>query len=101
MIGTGLFRAPLARKRIWLTAIAGLTLGQVVAVTPAFSAVLNKPDAKVGVRIVTRCGHGVAAVNVQLPAGFDPLTATNAELIANDLPAGRPGRPRSPRGRAS
>ena len=101
MIGTGLFRAPLARKRIWLTAIAGLTLSQVVAVTPAFSAALKKPDAKVGTRIVTRCGHGVSAVNIRLPAGFNPLTATNAELIANDLPPGRPGRPRSPPGSAS
>ena len=49
MIGTGLIRAPLGRKRIWPVAIAGLIVSQVV-LCPAFSGALNKPDAKVGTR---------------------------------------------------
>jgi hypothetical protein len=42
--------------------------------------------------VVTSCGAGVSAVNVRLPAGFDPLTATPAQLAANDLPLRPTGR---------
>ncbi|HEX9359309.1 MAG TPA: G1 family glutamic endopeptidase, partial [Streptosporangiaceae bacterium] len=38
------------------------------------------------------CGNGVSAVTVRLPAGFDPLTATSAQLAANDLPLRPTGR---------
>ena len=34
----------------------------------------------------------MSAVNVRLPAGFDPLTATPAQLAANDLPLRPTGR---------
>ncbi len=42
--------------------------------------------------MVTSCGAGVSAVNVRLPVGFDPLTATPAQLAANDLPLRPTGR---------
>jgi hypothetical protein len=42
--------------------------------------------------VMTSCGAGVSAVNVRLPAGFDPLTATPAQLAANDLPLRPAGR---------
>jgi hypothetical protein len=48
--------------------------------------------ARAGVRVVTSCGAGVSAVNVRLPAGFDPLTAAPAQLAANDLPLRPTGR---------
>jgi hypothetical protein len=44
------------------------------------------PDAQVGKQIATYCGNGISAINVELPAGFNPLTATDAQLVANDLP---------------
>jgi hypothetical protein len=38
-------------------------------------------------RITTaRCGHHIAALTVTPAAGFDPLTATDAQLLANNLP---------------
>jgi hypothetical protein len=45
-----------------------------------------------GARVVTNCGNGVSAVTVRLPAGFHPLTATPAQLTANDLPLRPAGR---------
>jgi len=44
------------------------------------------PDSLVGNQITTDCGNGIEAIAVSLPPGFNPLTATDAELIANDLP---------------
>jgi Peptidase A4 family len=44
-------------------------------------------------RIATvRCGHGIAAIAYIPAAGFDPLTATNAQLLANNLPQRPAGR---------
>lgn len=50
------------------------------------------PDTLVGVQVDTNCGGGIYAVNVKLPVGFNPLTATDAELAANELPL-RPTNP--------
>ena len=59
---------------------------------PALAGTAGNADARAGARMVTSCGAGVSAVNVRLPAGFDPLTATPAQLAANDLPLRPTGR---------
>lgn len=49
--------------------------------------ILNvNPDAQVGKQVATYCGNGISAINVELPAGFNPLTATDTQLVANELP---------------
>jgi hypothetical protein len=64
-------------------AISALTLLQLQAV-PARAG--TTPDALIGTQTDTSCGNGVYAVNTTLPKGFNPLTATDAELIADNLP---------------
>ena len=89
MIAAGLMRA-VARRPIWLLAIAG------VAAAPMFLAapVLADPvlaGSTTGTQ-VTNCGGGVSAVTVRPAAGFHPLTATPAQLTANGLPLRPTGR---------
>jgi Peptidase A4 family len=86
MIGTGFRRARLARWPIYPIAAAGLVVGQVFLVAPAMAAQGANPDARVGTWVTANCGGCVSAINVRLPAGFNALTATRAELIANNLP---------------
>jgi hypothetical protein len=76
----------IVRSPIWPLAIAG------VAATPVFLAAPALAGSTIGARAVTNCGGGVSAVTVRLPAGFDPLTATAAQLAANDLPLRPTGR---------
>ena len=86
MIGNGWRRAPLARWPIYPLAAAGLVASQVFLVAPAMSAQQTNPDARIGTRVSVNCGGGVYATNRRLPVGFNALTATRAQLIANDLP---------------
>ena len=73
-------------------AIAGVAAAPVFLMTPALAGTAGNANARAGARVVTSCGAGVSAVNVRLPAGFDPLTATPAQLAANDLPLRPTGR---------
>jgi hypothetical protein len=101
MIAAGLMRA-VARRPLWslamrprtlgALAIAGMAAAPVFLTTPALAGTAGHADARAGARVVTSCGAGVSAVNVRLPAGFDPLTATPAQLAANDLPLRPAGR---------
>ncbi len=101
MIAAGLMRA-VARKPLWslamrpraigALAIAGVAAAPVFLTAPALAGTAGNAAARAGVRVVTSCGAGVSAVNVRLPAGFDPLTATPAQLAANDLPLRPTGR---------
>jgi Peptidase A4 family len=94
MIGNGWIRAPLARWPIYPLAAAGLVATQVFLVAPAMSAQQTNPDARIGTRVSVNCGGGVFATSRRLPAGFSALTATRAQLIANDLPVRPAGRVR-------
>ena len=85
MIASGLMRA-VARRPLWPLAIAG------VAAAPVFPGRPCPGGPMTGARVVTHCGNGVSAVTVRLPAGFSPLTATAAQLVANDLPLRPVGR---------
>ena len=100
MIAAGLVRA-VARRPLWslavgplamgpralgALAIAGVAAAPVFLTAPALAGTAGNLDARAGARAVTSCGAGVSAVNVRLPAGFNPLTATPAQLAANDLP---------------
>lgn len=85
MIAAGLMRA-IVRRPIWPLAIAG------VAAAPVFLAAPALAGSTGGARVVTSCGGGVSAVTVRLPAGFNALTATPAQLAANDLPLRPAGR---------
>ena len=103
MIAAGLMRA-MARRPLWPLAIAGVAAAPVFLAAPALAGstaaalmgaartITGNPDARTGAREVTNCGNGVSAVTVRLPAGFDPLTATPAQLAANDLPLRPTGR---------
>ena len=88
MIADGLMRAVARRpiRPIWPLAIAG------VAVVPVFLAAPALAGATTGARVVTDCGAGVSAVTVRPAAGFHPLTATPAQLVANGLPLRPTGR---------
>ena len=44
------------------------------------------PDSRAPHIALTRCGHGISAVTITPAPGFDPLTATFAQLEANGLP---------------
>ena len=85
MIAAGLMRA-LARRPIWPLAIAGVAAAPLVLQAPALAGPAS------GARVVTSCGGGVSVVTVRLPVGFDPLTATSAQLAVNDLPLRPSGR---------
>jgi hypothetical protein len=85
MIAAGLMRA-VARRPLWPLAIAGVAAAPVFLAAPALAGPMT------GARVVTKCGNGVSAVTVRLPAGFHPLTATPAQLTANDLPLRPAGR---------
>ena len=101
MIAAGLMRA-VARRPPWslamgpralgALAIAGVAAAPVFLTTPALAGSAGNANARAGARVVTSCGAGVSAVNVRLPAGFDPLTATRAQVAANDLPLRPTGR---------
>ena len=85
MIAAGSMRA-IVRRPIWPLAIAG------VAAAPVFLAAPALAGPTTGAHVVTNCGSGVSVVTVRLPARFDPLTATPAQLAANDLPLRPVGR---------
>jgi hypothetical protein len=119
MIAAGLVRA-VARRPLWSLAmgsqaiepwaiqsrgirpwalgalvIAGVAAAPVFLAAPALAGsggTTANADVRAGARVVTSCGAGVSAVNVRLPAGFDALSATPAELAANDLPLRPTGR---------
>ena len=106
MIAAGLMRA-VARRPPWslamgplavgpralgALAIAGVAAAPLFLMTPALAGTAGNANARAGAQVVTSCGAGVSAVNVRLPAGFDPLTATPAQLAANDLPLRPTGR---------
>ena len=101
MIAAGLVRV-VARGPLWslamrpralgALAIAGVAAAPLFLTAPALAGTAGNADARVGTRMVTSCGAGVSAVNVRLPAGFNPLTATPAQLAANDLPLRPAGR---------
>jgi Peptidase A4 family len=61
--------------------LAGLTL----ATAPAFAA--TSPDAVAPRVIATSCGHRIYSLTTIPAAGFNPLTATPAQLSANNFPA--------------
>jgi hypothetical protein len=101
MIAAGLVRV-VARRPLWslatgpralgALAIAGVAAAPLLLAAPAVAGTAGNADARTGARVMTSCGAGVSAVNVRLPAGFDPLTATPAQLAANDLPLRPAGR---------
>jgi hypothetical protein len=105
MIAAGLMRA-VARKPLWslamrpraigAVAIAGVAAAPVFLTAPALAGTGGNAATRAGVRVVTSCGAGVSAVNVRLPAGFDPLTATPAQrppaICRSGPPAGSAGR---------
>jgi hypothetical protein len=106
MIAAGLVRA-VARRPLWslamgpraigpralgALAIAGVAAAPVFLTAPALAGTAGNAGARAGARVVTPCGAGVSAVNVRLPASFNPLTATPAQLAANDLPLRPTGR---------
>jgi hypothetical protein len=106
MIAAGLVRA-VARRPLWslavrplamgpralgALAIAGVAAAPIFLTAPALAGTAGNADGRAGARAVTSCGAGVSAVNVRLPAGFNPLTATPAQLAANDLPLRPTGR---------
>jgi hypothetical protein len=101
MIAAGLVRV-VARRPLWslatgpralgALAIAGVAATPLLLAAPAMAGTAGNVDARAGARVMTSCGAGVSAVNVRLPAGFDPLTATPAQLAANDLPLRPAGR---------
>jgi hypothetical protein len=101
MIAAGLVRV-VARGPLWslamrpralgALAIAGVAAAPLFLTAPALAGTAGNADARAGARMVTSCGAGVSAVNVRLPAGFNPLTATAAQLAANDLPLRPTGR---------
>ena len=85
MIADGSMRT-VARRPIWPLVIAG------VAMVPVFLAAPALAGSATGARVVTDCGAGVSAVTVRPAAGFHPLTATPARLVANGLPLRPTGR---------
>jgi hypothetical protein len=101
MIAAGLVRA-VVRRPLWspamgpralgALAIAGVAATPVFLTAPALAGTAGPAAARAGARVVTSCGAGVSAVNVRRPAGFNPLTATPAQLAANDLPLRPTGR---------
>ncbi len=106
MIAAGLMRG-VARRPLWsiamgplaikpralgALAIAAVAAAPVFLMAPALAGTTGSADARAGVRVMTSCGAGVSAVNVRLPSGLDPLTATPAQLAANDLPLRPTGR---------
>jgi hypothetical protein len=50
------------------------------------SPVSPRPDARPARQTVVNCGGGVQEIFFRPAPGFDPLTATDAELVANGLP---------------
>jgi Peptidase A4 family len=66
-------------------AAAGVAAVSMVMVQPAAVATVN-PDVQAPVTTVTSCGNGVSAVSITPAKGFNPQTATTAELDANGFP---------------
>jgi hypothetical protein len=101
MIAAGLVRVVARRplrslamepRALGALAIAGVAAVPLLLAAPAVAGTAGNAGVRAGTRVVTSCGAGVSAVNVRLPAGFDPLTATPAQLAANDLPLRPAGR---------
>jgi Peptidase A4 family len=100
MIAAGLVRA-VARRPLWTRAIGPRAVGPRalgpiviagVAAAPVFLAAPALAGSAGPGRTVTNCGAGVSVVSIRLPAGFDPLTATPAQLTADGLPLRPTGR---------
>jgi hypothetical protein len=101
MIAAGLVRVVARRplrslamepRALGALAIAGVAAVPLLLAAPAVAGTAGNAGVRAGTRVMTSCGAGVSAVNVRLPAGFDPLTATPAQLAANDLPLRPAGR---------
>ena len=101
MIAAGLVRVVVRRplrslamepRALGAFAIAGVAAVPLLLAAPAMAGTAANVGVRAGTRVMTSCGAGVSAVNVRLPAGFDPLTATPAQLAANDLPLRPAGR---------
>lgn len=73
------------RKHLALVAAVIGLIGGLAAAPGAVASSVN-PNALAPDVIVTQCGGGIVARSVTPAAGFDPLTATDAQLVANDLP---------------
>ena len=86
--GNGAVAARTAGRFRFLVTLTVAVVG--LALSPAMGALAAvptaNPDAQVGKQVATYCGNGISAINVELPAGFNPLTATDAQLVANGLP---------------
>jgi hypothetical protein len=94
MIAAGLMRA-IVRRPIWPLAIAGVAAAPIVLASPALAAPTTTARLSATrpiTRVVTNCGGGVSAVTVRPAAGFRPLAATPAQLVANGLPLRPAGR---------
>jgi hypothetical protein len=63
-------------------AVSLCLLGQEASATPAHT----RPDSLPARQTVVNCGGGVQEIFYTPAPGFDPLTATDAELVANGLP---------------
>jgi hypothetical protein len=64
---------------------AAVALSAGTSVASATAGTVN-PDTLTPKVTTLNCGHGVTSEAFRLPKGFNPLTATNAELLANNLP---------------
>jgi Peptidase A4 family len=73
------------RKFIPLAAAAIGMIGA-LAVPPGAAASAVNPNAVSPQVTTSQCGGGIFARQVTPSADFDPLTATDAQLVANDLP---------------
>ncbi len=73
------------RGRLAVSAVAALAFaGGFVTIAPPSAAV--EPNALAPTTTQRDCGNGISTVRVAPHAGFDPLTATSAQLVANNLP---------------
>lgn len=66
-----------------LAATVALTAGTTAA--SAMAGTVN-PNTLTPTVTTLSCGHGVTSLAYHLPKGFNPLTATDTELLANNLP---------------
>jgi hypothetical protein len=80
--------SPARGKAVALSAAFLLLLGAALTVSPDHPArAAQRPaDAAAPRTTAIQCGHGVAAVAYTPAAGFDPLTATDSQLLASNLP---------------
>jgi hypothetical protein len=78
-------QTPLFRALSTAIAIGTLGVAAALGAAPSASAALN-PDSLAPVTTAASCGNGVSAISITPAAGFNPLTATAAQLSANGYP---------------